>query len=191
MNKVAVFIDNSNTFKNIKRIKNVDSDWVCFYDPFELSRRLVGKRELVYVGFYCVHPPTYLLKEDGEHVKKYILTERYYAEIEKMSLVEVKYGNLKGSGSNLKEKNLDTQLTADVVTMAAFNKYDTAIIVASDGDYVSAIKGAKQFDKKIENVFFRGFVSCNLKGLCDLSRCARRSYFQPLKFNKTVKPSGE
>lgn len=42
------------------------------------------------------------------------------AAIEKLSpLLQVKYGDLRGSKGNLQEKNVDTQLATDMVTMAA------------------------------------------------------------------------
>ena len=182
--KVAVFIDNSNIFKNIQYIRGIDPNWISFYDPFKLAQRLAGNRDLVYVGFYCVHPPAYLLGEDEKHKKKYIATSKYYSAIEKLPLVEVKYGYLKGTKSDPQEKNLDTQLSTNMVTMAALGEYDTAILISNDGDYVSAVEGAKEFSKKVEVVFFKGSLSMNLKKVCDITRRARRSYFQPLDFDK-------
>ncbi len=184
--KVAVFIDNSNTFKNIQSIrqKTGDKSWICLYDPLELAKKLAGNRELVSVNFYCVHPPTYLLKEDERHKRIYAITNRYYAAIEKLSLLKVKYGYLKGTKGDLEEKNLDTQLSVDLIKKAAFGEYDVAIIVSSDGDYTSAVQTAKEFKKKVELLFFRGSASMNLKGDVDLIRRARKSFFQPLKFNK-------
>jgi len=184
--KVAVFIDNSNTFKNIQGVKQRTGDrsWICLYDPLELAKKLAGNRELVSVNFYCVHPPVYLLKEDERHKKIYAITNRYYAAIEKLPLLEVKYGYLKGTRGNLEEKNLDTQLSVDLAKRAAFGEYDVAIIVSSDGDYISAVKVAKECKKGVELLFFRGSVSMNLKGDVDLIRRARKSFFQPLKFNK-------
>lgn len=76
--KVAVFIDNSNTFKNIKRIREADPGWVCFYDPLKLAKKLAGNRKLAYAAFYCVQPPAYLLAEDEEHIRKYKVTTKYY-----------------------------------------------------------------------------------------------------------------
>lgn len=186
MAKVAVFIDNSNVFKSIKRIRESDRSWECFYDPYELAIKLAGNRELVSVSFYCVRPPVYLLGEDEAHKRKYILTERYYSAIEKLPLAEVKYGDLRGPKGNTQEKNVDTQIATDIIAQAALSKFDTAIIVSNDGDYVSAIDNAKLFGKKIEIVFFRKGISMNLRRSCDVSRRARKVFFQPLKFNKII-----
>ncbi|MDD5638109.1 MAG: NYN domain-containing protein, partial [Atribacterota bacterium] len=81
----------------------------------------------------------------------------------------------------LQEKNLDTQLSCDMVAMAALNKYDVAILIANDGDYKSAIENTKLFNKKIENVFFKGSLSMSIDGLCDVKRRARRSFFVKLQ----------
>ena len=96
-----------------------------------------------------------------------------------MQGVEVRFGNLQGSGKDLSEKNLDTQLTADLITLAAQNAFDTAILVSNDSDYISAITPAKQiFKKRIELLYFRGSIANSLWRLADLSRRARPSFFE-------------
>lgn len=68
--KVSVFIDNSNVFKNILRLKQDGAEgWVSFYNPLILGQKLAGNRELVEVNFYCTRPPSYLLGEDEDHKK--------------------------------------------------------------------------------------------------------------------------
>lgn len=94
-----------------------------------------------------------------------------------MPEVTVKYGDLKGSRGNLQEKNVDTQIVADMVTMAALDKYDVAILISNDGDYKSAIESVKVFSKKVENLFFKGSLSMSIDGICDIKRRARRSFF--------------
>lgn len=95
--------------------------------------------------------------------------------------MSIKYGDLKGTKGNLQEKNLDTQLATDMVAMAALDKYDVAILVSNDGDYKSAIENTKLFNKKIENLFFKGSLSMAIDGKCDVKRRARRSFFVKMK----------
>jgi len=178
--RVAVFIDNSNVFHNIYDIRKTDKSWVALYDPLILAKKLAGNRNLVYVGFYCVRPPSYLLNENKESQRKYNLTQKYYGEIEKLSSISIKFGDLKGTKGQLQEKNLDTQLSTDMVAMAAFNEYDVAILVSNDGDYKSAVENTKKFNKKIENLFFKGSLSMAIDGICDIKRRARRSFFVKL-----------
>ena len=183
-NKVAVFIDNSNVFRNLHDLKMTDPSWVCFYNPLVLAQKLAGTRELVHVGFYCVRPPAYLLEEGEKGIKKHSTTLQYYAVIEKLSpLLHVKYGDLRGSKGNLQEKNVDTQLATDMVTMAALGKFDTAILISNDGDYVSAVKNVKEsFLKKVEVLFLMNRLSMALRQVCDITRRARRSHFEKLNF---------
>jgi uncharacterized LabA/DUF88 family protein len=178
--RVAVFIDNSNVFHHIFDIRKIDKSWIALYNPLILAQKLTGNRDLVYVGFYCVHPPVYLLGGTIEEQKRYNLTQKYYSEIEKLPNVEVKYGDLKGTKGQLQEKNLDTQITANMITMASLDKYDVAILVSNDGDYKSAIESTKIFNKKVENLFFRGSLSGAIDGQCDVKRRARRSFFVKL-----------
>jgi len=179
--QVAVFIDNSNIFHHLLNLRKIDKEWVCLYDPLLLAEKLAGNRKLVYTGFYCVRPPSYLLNGSVEEQRKYNMAQKYYERIQKLPSVSVKFGYLKGSKGNLQEKNLDTQLSCDMVAMAALNKYDVAILIANDGDYKSAIENTKIFNKKIENVFFKGSLSMSIDGLCDVKRRARRSFFVKLQ----------
>ncbi len=181
LNRIAVFIDNSNVFHYIYKIKKIDSKWSSLYNPLILAQKLTGSRKLVYIGFYCVHPPSYLLLGNDEDQKRYNITQKYYGEIEKMKEVSIKYGDLRGTKGNLQEKNVDTQLATDMVAMAALNKYDIAIIVSNDGDYKSAIENTKLFNKKIENMFFKGNLSMAINRSCDIKRRARRSFFEKLE----------
>lgn len=181
--RVAVFIDNSNLFHRLKELKNEDHLWVTLYDPLKLAQKLAGVRKLAYVGFYYVQPPSYLLVGDAKDIGRYKTAQRYYSTIEKLPLVEVKVGDLKGTRGALTEKNLDTQLSTDMVAMAAQNKFDTAILVTNDGDYASAVTNTKIFGKKVELLYFRGKISMNLKKECDVVRRARRSFFERVEFS--------
>ena len=178
--RVAVFIDNSNVFHYIYKIRKIDKNWICLYNPSIFAKKLAGNRKLVYIGFYCVRPPSYLLNRNEKEQKRYNTTQRYYEKIAKLTDVSIKFGDLKGTRGQLQEKNLDTQLATDMVAMAALDKYDVAILVSNDGDYKSAIESTKIFKKKIENLFFKGSLSMAINGKCDIKRRARRSFFVKL-----------
>ena len=182
--RVAVFLDNSNIFHRINTIKLSDPSWISFYDPLFLSKTLSRERSLVYIGFYCVYPPSYLLDGSEREKYKYNQTIKYYKAVEKLSSVEVKYGDLKGTAGSLQEKNVDTQVATDMVMMAALNKDDVAILISNDGDYLSAVKNTKVFNKRIELGFFRGSISMALMKECDLAIRMRKGYFRELQFQK-------
>ena len=180
--RIAVFIDNSNVYKYLSELRKVDRQWICLYDPSKLAQKLAGDRTLVATYFYCTPPPSQMLRtEKGK--ENHSIQTKYYARIQKLPGVEVRFGSLQGSGGELKEKNLDTQLTANMISLAAQNMFDTAILVSNDRDYVSALEPTKNiFGKKIELVYFKGFISNSLLRLADVPRRARRSFFERLVF---------
>jgi len=182
LNRVAVFIDNSNIFKALQKFrKNNPNIWnVCLYNPLTLAQKLVGSRELVFVGFYCAPPPSSLSQGNNDDKYRYSTAMKYYGLVSNLNLVEIKYATVNGTQGSLKEKNLDTQLVADMTLMAALNKYDTAILVSNDGDYVSGVKPVKQLGKKVEVLYFKGECSFNLRKECDIPRVARPSFFQKI-----------
>jgi len=178
--RVMVFIDNSNVYKCIAGLRKIDRKWICLYNPLKLAQKLTGDRNLVGTYFYCTPPPSYMLLT-SEGKDKHAKQTKFYQTIQRLSGIEVKFGNLQGIGAELNEKNLDTQLTADMVVSAAQNKFDTAILVSSDGDYVSAVKPTKEiFGKKIEVIYFKGHISTQLWQLADVPRKARPSFFERL-----------
>lgn len=184
MQRVSVFIDNSNVFQTINDIRDNTGDcsWVALYDPLKLAEILAGGRQLEKVYFYCVPPPAWLL-EDGEKGKKRHATAmRYYSAVAKLPKVEIKYGYIQGGKADPVEKNVDTQLGTDMVTDAALNKYDTAILISNDGDFMSAASNTKLLGKRVELLFFKGFASYGLRKSCDLTRRARKSNFSLIKF---------
>lgn len=179
MKRVITFIDNSNVFKRITDLKKIDPLWTKNYDPKFLSERLTGNRELVKVLFYCTPPPSYLQREFPE---KYRHQLQYYEAVGGLEDVEIKFGRLVGHKDDLKEKDLDTKISSHLISMAYENMYDVAIVVSCDGDYRSPIEIVRNLNKRVENAYFKGFVSMSLKQSCDISRRLRRSYFQPLPY---------
>jgi len=181
MSRVAVYVDNSNVFKNIKAIRNSgDKSWVQLYNPLKLAEKLAGKDELVGVYFYCTPPPAWLLTEGDESRNRHAMASKYYAAVGKLPKVELKYGYLQGDKKDPHEKNIDTQISSDMVLHAALGQYDTAILISNDGDYMSAIGNTKKLGKRVELLFFKGYLAGSLKKGCDLTRRARKSFFEYL-----------
>lgn len=181
LNRVAVFIDNSNVFNRIRELASQLPAWDCFYDPLYLAQKLAGNRQLVYVGFYCSPPPGFLAHGNQDERDRYVKQMQYLSEVAKLPGVTMKYGTVNGVRGNLQEKNLDTQLVADMVTMAAKNQFDAAVLVSNDADYISAVKPTKEsFGKRVEVLYFRHHVSMALRQECDLTRKARLAFFRRL-----------
>ena len=180
MNRIYVYIDNSNVFKNIKKIKNGDHSWIQMYDPLALGQALAGSRQLEKVYFYCVPPPSWLLTEGDESKKRHAIATKYYSAVDKLPNVLLKYGYLQGDKTNPTEKNVDTQISSDMVLHAALGNYDTAILVSNDGDFTSALKNIKILGKRVEVLFFRGYLSDSLKKESDLTIRARKIFFKQI-----------
>lgn len=129
--RVAIFIDNSNVLQTIKTLQRAgDRSWCSLYCPKFLAEKLAGNRNIVYIGFYCAPPPAYLAVGDEADKNRYSITMKYYSLIENTDGITVHYATVNGTRGALQEKNLDTKLTADMVGMAAQNKYDEAILVS-------------------------------------------------------------
>jgi len=175
-----VFIDNSNVFKYLNQLHKIDAKWPKSYDPKFLAESITGNRELKEIYFYCSPPPPYL---QIEQPYKYWNQISYYEAVKQLPNLVLKYGRLTGGKRNISEKNLDTQVTADMIRLAAENAYDVAVLVSNDGDYQSAVETVKIFKKGVENVYFRGSVSMSLKMVCDVSRRARRKFFKRLAYD--------
>ncbi|MDD4381792.1 MAG: NYN domain-containing protein [Candidatus Dojkabacteria bacterium] len=177
MNRVKVFIDNSNVYKCLLEQSIVDPKWKKQYDPLFLSQILVGDRDLVGVNFYCTNPPPSLRKANP---KAFASQESYYSRVENLEKVIIHFGNLTTNDGKYFEKNLDTQMVVDIMEGAYQDHFDTLILVSSDGDFESTIRKVKEIGKRVEILFFRGHVSQNLKKVSDVNRRARRSYFKQL-----------
>jgi len=142
-----------------------------------LAKKLVGSRDLVGVYFYCVPPPAWLLSEGEKSKNRHATASRYYSAIGKLPNVEVKYGYIQGDKKDPQEKNVDTQICSDMLAHAALGQYEVAILVSNDGDFQSATSSLRLLGKRVELLFFKGYVSGALKSGCDLVRKARMSHF--------------
>lgn len=180
MQRVAVFIDHSNVFHRLN-----ESGWsniVTTYNPKILSEKLIGSRELVKVMFYCSPPPPTLQATKPNSFER---QEKYIAEITKLN-IEIRFANLiRQSDGKYYEKNLDTQMTTDMLMMAFKDEYDVAIIVSNDGDFADAVKNVRELGKRTEVAYFKGSLSFNLRAASDLVRKVRPSYFQDIFQSQT------
>ena len=179
--RVAIFIDNSNVLLTIKKLQRAGEwHWNSLFCPKYLSEKLVGTRNIVYIGFYCAPPPAFLVKGDHADQNRYRMAMKYYSLIEKTEGVTVHYATVNGTRGNLQEKNLDTKLTADMVGMAAKNEFDTAILVSNDADFVSAVTTIQSLGRRSEVIYFKGLCSMNLRQKTDLARKAKPSFFKKI-----------
>lgn len=95
-------------------------------------------------------------------IKEDINSERNadFEELEKNLDEILKFGNKV-------EKGVDVNLAVDLVTLAFENKYDIAIVISNDGDFVPAVKKAQSYGKKVYNVKFPKCDAHHLSKTCD------------------------
>jgi uncharacterized LabA/DUF88 family protein len=79
------------------------------------------------------------------------------------------------------EKGVDVALAVDMLTGAFEDRYDTAVLVSSVGDFKPAVEAVRRYGKRVEYVFFPGAQrSSALLQSCNVARKCRRAWVVPL-----------
>lgn len=137
---------------------------------FEKFCNLLGKeREIIDIFYYNA---TLDIRKDPE---KYKSQQRFFDKLKKISnlnlilckLIKRKTKEAQEYYYVLKED--DIHMAVDMVEGAADNKFDIAIIISGDGDFVPAVKAIQRKNKKVENAYFSRTASSYLKQTCDKS----------------------
>jgi len=188
LKKTFVFIDSSNLYHSLKDNKLYD-----YFDYKWLFEELSKKFDVQRVFFYdaikdrTIEPEQYARQQKfHERLKKKIppLTIRQrklrYIKVDKRieKLKEnAKYkahktiieSFLKDSGLQKlsKEKGIDIMLVTDMLRGAFQKKYETALLVTGDADFVPAVELAQTFNKDVINVHCYAGSSSELRNKCD------------------------
>jgi uncharacterized LabA/DUF88 family protein len=144
--RVMVFIDGSNMYHSLKALLNRTD-----IDLGKFCNKLLGKRRLVRIYYYNARVGR---KEEPE---RYIHQRQFFDSISIVPYTEVRLGRLvynNWPNSPPYEKGVDVQLATDILTHSFKNNYDTAILVAGDNDFVSALQAVKDNGKHIEVALF-------------------------------------
>lgn len=130
--RIMVFIDNSNIFKGFAKYK-IKADYN------KLKKTIVKGRNLVEIRLYegIVYPI--------DPKKK-----RWYNDLKNISGYSVKTAFDKRTKKVSIEKKIDVKIAIDVIAKAYEDKFDTAIIVSGDGDFLPVIKKLIKLNKKVE-----------------------------------------
>lgn len=161
--RVCIFIDGSNLYYNLKRINKNGFDFIVFLDKILLNKNIK------FIFYYDAWLDLYTNKE------AYWKQQKYFAslnKIPKLNLILCKRKRFYINGKIChKIKGDDVSLAVDLVSLAYENKYDPAIIISGDYDFVPAIKKAIALGKIVENYYFSNSGSLNLKNICTRSFC--------------------
>jgi len=163
--RVSVFIDGNNFYYGLKRIyenkslSNFNSEKFCVF--------LSGEDELVDIFYY--NAPLDRMR----NFRKYQNQQKFFEKLRKIpkfNLILCKLLKRRLVGTDkfyyvLKED--DIHMAVDLVKGAFNDRYDKAIIVSGDGDFVPAVLAAQERKKIILNACFKKSASTNLKKNCD------------------------
>lgn len=166
LERVAVYIDGSNTYNKLKRLNIPVSGMSFHYDEF--VAHLLGDRQLISKRYYVG-----IVKNHDGSAKSETLVRKQQRFLESLRATgfDVKPGTIMYDGNRIREKGVDVKLSVDLVIGAADNLYDTAIVVSSDTDLIPAIKYARQWKKKkVEYVGFAGAPSFGMIAESDVQR---------------------
>jgi len=157
--RVAIFIDGSNFYHNLKRF-NIKTKFE------EIIKKVETRREVIDIFYY-----TALLDKSIDE-KKYKEHGRFLDKINKIPNFRVVLCNLRKvileNGSvDFAIKGDDVYLATDLIKGAYENLYDIAIIVSGDADFIPAIKLVQKNGKKVINAFFPKSSSYLLRNCCD------------------------
>lgn len=165
--RVAIFIDGSNLYHNLRRY-NIKTKFE------EIIKKVETRRKIVDIFYY-----TALLDKSVDE-NGYKNHKKFLDKIKKIPNFNVVLCNLRKmileNGSvDFAIKGDDVHLATDLIKGSYENLYDVAIIVSGDADFIPAIKLAQKNGKKVINAFFPKSSSYQLRNCCNGSINLRKS----------------
>lgn len=157
MTRVIIFIDGSNFYHSLKSSffkANINFESFCY--------ALIDNSDLIQINYYTA--PLNQLDNELEYSRQ----QKFFNYLSKIKRLTLYFGRLEKRDNNHKtEKGVDVKLAIDLLSLAYNNKYDVAIIVSNDSDFVPAIKEVQLLNKKVYNVSFPATKCYHLNRICD------------------------
>ena len=163
--RVAIFIDGSNFYHSVKEIFGIHDNQIDFSKIIEILRN-----QKLLIGTYYYNASL----DRGYNEEIYWKQQKFFAELRKIPDFHVVLCNMRKTRKpdgkmEFAVKGDDIYLATDMLSFAYENKYDVAILVSGDGDFVPAIKKLQKLGKKVENAYFSGSRSNFLRSVCNAS----------------------
>ena len=132
MERITIFIDNSNIFKGFQKYK-IHADYEKLKTVITRDRKL----NAIYLYEGVVYPMSPEKK-------------RWYEQLSVRSgyVIEASFDKIVKCGAI--EKKVDIKIAIDVVSLAFEDAYDTAVLVTGDGDFLPVVKKIKELSKNVE-----------------------------------------
>ena len=155
--RVMIFIDGSNFYHSLTMSFNsakIDIEKFCEF--------VVGDDDLVRIFYYTA--PLH----QKDNVEAYKSQQKFFSALQRIKRLKLFLGRLeRRDNSHIVEKGVDVKLVVDLLVNAYENKYDKAILVSNDADFVPAIEEVQNLNKKVVNVNFPKTRSFHLDKVCD------------------------
>ncbi|MBR9702375.1 NYN domain-containing protein [Candidatus Pacearchaeota archaeon] len=168
MEKTSIFIDGNNFYHGLRYLYGKDKSLKNF--SFEhFAKFLAGDKEIIDIFYYNAQLDKLKNPEKFQSQKEFFSNLK---KIPKFRLILCKLLKRKIKGTKkyyyvLKED--DIHMAVDMVEGASDNKFDVALVVSGDGDFVPAVKAVQRKMKRVKNIYFKKSSSRNLKQHCDES----------------------
>lgn len=168
MKRVAVFIDGNNFYFGLRKLYGKDRSLKNF-NFLKFADFLAKNRQVVDIFYYNAQ------LDREQNPSKYGSQKQFFDKLRKIPnfhlvLCKLLKRNITGTDKFyyiIKED--DIHMAVDMVENAGEDKFDTAIIVSGDGDFVSAVEAVKRKGKDVENIYFKNSSSRNLQKHCSNS----------------------
>ncbi|MHA1986127.1 MAG: LabA-like NYN domain-containing protein [Promethearchaeota archaeon] len=145
MERVIVFIDNSNIFKGFRKY-DIKVDYEKLKNVITRDREL--RNIFLYEGVvYPISPEK----------------KKWYRELSSRSGYVIKASFDKIVSGGAIEKKVDIKIAIDMISLAYENAYDTVVLVSGDGDFVPVASKVKELDKKVEVWAFKYSLAKTLR----------------------------
>ncbi|MBI2578338.1 MAG: NYN domain-containing protein [Candidatus Aenigmarchaeota archaeon] len=163
--RIVIFIDGSNFYHSVKDTFSLHDNEIDFSKLIEILRK-----ERLLIGTYYYNAPL----DRGYNEDVYWKQQRFFSELRKIPDFHVILANMRKTHRpdgtiEFSVKGDDIYIATDMLSFAYENKYDTAILVSGDGDFVPAIRKVQKLGKKVENAYFLVSRSNFLRKVCSSS----------------------
>ncbi len=166
--KLAIFIDGNNFYHGLKSVYG-DNRSLSEFDFTKLIKFLLEENEIVGIYYYNAE------LDKTRNYEKYEKQKEFFSKLRQINnfklvlckLLKRRFKKTKEYYYVLKED--DIHMAIDMLEGAVDNKFDIALVVSGDGDFVPAVKAVQRRRKIVKNIYFKKSSSRNLKNHCNNS----------------------
>ena len=168
MDRVFVYIDGRNFYYGLRSIDPKYTDLNFNFVKFSELIKGVNWKERKIKKIYYYNAP---LKKDV-NPKLFKKQQKLFARLRLEPIVELKLAKMLGRADDHGDRRFVTKgddiwLACDMLQDANDNRFDIAVLVSCDGDFLKLVEYVQKLKKKVENAYFLGGGSIALRKQCD------------------------